>query len=265
MAKRRRVLMGLGALVFGSGAMTVQAGFTDSFNSTSDMRVVADASLLVQAGTIFRSGSGVGGTFEPSLETPGPNGEVLFDGDSKSFFGGIGHDDLDALDSSNVPAVAVNNAENDSLSLKTAMLQSDDSQFGEPGNGVLQVINQKDAPQYVSIRYSSFGDDTAPNGGPVTKADVANVIKFKIGSNQISPTSGGIGSSPQEVDYNVEVPAGGSKQIWIDYDTTQAANNIDSAASVSGSGFGPDTDTVQLLEEIKIGLENGNDAANDQT
>jgi len=258
MAKRRRVLVGLGALMFGSGAMTVQAGFNNSVNPTGDMRVVADGRVVVEPGIMFRDGTEPGSDFNPNA-VGSFDGVNVYDSSLTDFFGGVDNAGLSGIDPGDVPAAAIDETVNGDITLQTAVGIGATGQIGNGSRGVLQVRNTTESARDIAIRYSSFGEDVSSND--VTQADVAGIFEFKAGDNgtQISPDPGattgktalGILDTPQVVANTVTVSSGGTVQIYMAYDTR--AESIEQ--TIKGSPFDSSTDTVQLLEEIEIGTD----------
>jgi len=268
MAKRRRVLMGMGALVFGSGAMSVQAGFNNSVSPTGDMRVVVPEEITVEPGAIFRDGVGdPDGTLNPSGNSPGPNGTTLKDQAANSLFGGNDNDGLENLSISEVPAVAVNDASNNTngdLYLEAATGLAVDGQIGTGGTdaeGVIQVRNDTTASKDIAIRYQQFGNDASVNSGDVAETNIVDIFQFRDESGtQISPTDN---SSTQTVGGTATISPGAVEQIYIDFNTSDSANGsntveseLETAASTGGNPFQGQTDTVNLIDTLEVGVEN---------
>lgn len=259
MAKRRRVLIGVGALVFGSGALTVNAAFSSSVNPTGDMRVVAKEGLVVEPGIMFRVGTEPDSDFDPNA-VGSFEGVNVYDSSLTDFFGGVDNAGLSGINPGDVPAAAIDETVNGDITLQTAVGIGTTGRIGNGSNGVLQVRNTTGSARDIAIRYSSFGDDVDPDD--VTQADVAGIFEFKSGDNtQISPdpsaTTGkkslGILDTPQVVANTVTVSPGGTVQIYMAYDTR--GESIEQAIDTRGSPFDSSTDTVQLLEEIEIGTD----------
>lgn len=271
MAKRRRVLVGMGALVFGSGVMSVQTGFTNSVSPTGDMRVVVSEELTVEPGAIFRDGTGdPDGTLDPGGNSPGPKGTTLKDQATNTLFGGNDNDGLANLSVSELPAAAVNDTSsntNGDLSLEVATGIGVDGQIGTGAEGVIQVRNDTTETQDVSIRFGSFGNDASGEGGDVSEQNIVDIFQFRDESGtRISTTDPS--TSPQTVGDVASISPGAVEQIYIDFNTSDSANGsgtveseLESAASTSGSPFEGQTDTINLVDTLEIGIEDGNDVA----
>lgn len=242
--------MGIGALVFGSGAMSVNAAFNSSVNPTGDIRVVVDEELVVEAGSMFRSG----GDPNNSFDTPKTyNGVNLYDnGDfnNNSLFGGTSDDGLENIGAGDVPAATARDQENGDLYLETAVDLDADGQIGDSSNGFIQVRNDTEESQDIAIRYSSFGDDV---GSGITETQVTDTFILRAENDKaISPSDPS--GSPQTVYNTVTVDPGSIEQVYVDYDTATHSDSIVDAAD-NGDPFGGSVDTVDFLDELEVGVE----------
>ncbi|WP_434522740.1 hypothetical protein [Halorubrum sp. AS12] len=278
MVKRRSMVVGLGALATGSGAVFSSASFSNSVASSSDMRVVVEEQLAVEPGIIFRDGSNATDSFDPDSSTP-PGSTSVYDKSSDDLFGGNDSDGLSAISPDDVPAAAANNSENGNLELQVAVLLDVNGEIGEDTVGLIQVNNETNESHDVAIRFSEFGNDVDSSSGEpaadaLSEKQVVETYKFYDSSgNQISPdgssadaTSGVLdspdGTSPsQTVANTVNVSAGATEQIHLDYDTVTHSDDIAAAADISGNPFNGSKDTVNLVDKLKVGVEDGNDVA----
>ena len=252
---RRKTVLGLGALATGSGAVFSSAAFQSSVNPTADMRVVVEDNLVVEAGNSFR---GSGGAY---LEDPSED-KFYGTGDGSLF---SGSDSLDSVDIDDLPAARVNDDQNGGLYIETAVKNRD-----ENGNPIvvefpdlLRVTNEGTETAEVGISYQptndAYGADVGVNGGSVPAGDVVDAYVFE--------SEGGSGGkiSPNTYDGDpantTTVGVGETEQIGLTIDlgvgSGPIVEDIAEAASPGTSDVfnGGEYDTVQLLEEIRVGNE----------
>jgi hypothetical protein len=253
------MVLGLGALATGSGAVFSSAAFNNSVNPSSDMRVVVDEKLTLEPGILFRDGSSAGDTFDPTASTA-PDGETLQDQDSNSLFGGNTNAGLENITPGDVPAAAINDAVDGNLFLETAVALGADDKIGDSSNGVFQVRNDTNSSQDIAIRFPTFGPDVGAGGTQVTETEAVETFRFFDSSDtQIStddPTA-----SPPTVDNVVTVSPGNVEQIYVDYNTKTHEDALETAAGITGDPFQQQTATVDLVDTIKVGVEDGNDVS----
>jgi hypothetical protein len=266
MAKRRSVILGMGALIFGSGAMSVNAAFNNSVDPGGDFRAIAAEDLVIEPGISFRDGSSANDPYDSSLDGSTGNfysesHNAFFDTSSPS----TGGDDALGTDLSlgDLPAISVSDNTNGAVSVKIATINSDTATtFSQ----ALQVRNDGDTDKEVGAKFVTFGADTdGPtnnNGGDVAEVDVVDSYSFlDSNGNRISTDEtqySGIGSpadaSEQRVDNTVTVASGTVEQIDIEVDFTSAVvSDIASASNAGGNPFTGSQDTVQLVETIRFG------------
>lgn len=264
--------MGLGALVFGSGAMTVQAGFSgNDVSQAADMRVVVEDELIIEPGASFRDGSGdYDSTIDPSSgKFAGTNYGDFFSSDAT---GGN-------LDPEDLPAAYVSNDTNGDISIKTAVGIGTQVDFSD----LLRVTNNTTEDKDIGINFSDVGVDTTTgntggeysltnHGGDVDVVKVIDAYNFYYSStsNRISTDASDWNSngSPQKVPNSpggATVSAnGGSIEIGLQITTDTGVNlgtgnikdQLDAATDTSqGNPFGGTEDTVQLVDEITIGTD----------
>lgn len=248
----------MGLLTGGSGAAFSSAAFNNSVNATSDMRVLVDNDqLTVEPGILFRDGTTSTDTFDPGAAGPGPNGTSLYDYSSNDLFGGVSNDGLSAIGAGDVPAVGISNDENGAITLQVATKTQTNSAIGDASEGVLQIRNDTADPQDIAIRYT-FGADA----GSVGESNIVDIFEFKDGTNNARISTDDPTTAPQTVDNVVTVAAGTVEQIYIDYDTDTNSTAIEGAAGYGGSANPfTQTDTVQLIKNISVGIEDGNDVS----
>jgi len=266
MAKRRRVLMGMGALVFGSGAMSVNAAFNDSVNAnSSDMRVVSAEQLVVEPGISFRSGSSPDDSYSTTLTGPefySWTNADFFDNNNPST--NTSEPLGSQLSLSGLPAVSVSNGQNGSLDMRVATLNQASS---HTFSNVLQVRNNGDSAQDVGIKFATFGVDTDGDqnqqGGTVSEGQVPQTYEFrdpnnndeKISTDNSGPYNNGV--TDQSVANFMTVDPGQVRQVNLEVDIpSSVVSDIASASQAStGAPWGGDHDTVQLVDTIQFGSQ----------
>jgi hypothetical protein len=264
--KRRSTLIGLGSLAIGSGATLSAAAFSNSVNPSSDMRVVVEEQLIVEPGIMFRDGSDPDDPFDPDSATTGTNvyDNDGFSGSGDEIFGGNGDPGLEDIGFGDVQAASANDAVNDNLKLEVALPFEEDKWLGNGSEGFLQIRNDTTEDQEVAIRFETFGADTNGDqdqrGGAVSESDVVDILSFREGKtgnkNKISSIDVGTGSSPpiddQTVANTVTVGTGDIEQVFLDYDTTIASSDIETAAGV-GNPFADGT--ADLVDALRVGTD----------
>jgi len=252
---RRKTLVGLGALATGSGALFSSAAFSNSVNPSSDMRVVVDEELTLEPGILFRDGNSADDTFDPSASSP-PGSETLQDQSSNSLFGGNNNAGLANIGVDDIPAAAINDEVDGNLFLEVAVALGETGTIGDGSNGVFQVRNDTSDSQDIAIRFDTFGPDADGDTNDLSEQQVVETFQFFDSSgNQIStddPTP-----SQQTVDNVVTVSPGNVEQIYVDYDTAAYQTALETAAGITGNPFNQQTATVDLVDTISVGVEDG--------
>jgi hypothetical protein len=267
MAKRRTVILGLGALTFGSGALSVNAAFSNSVSPASDMRVVAARDLTVAPGIGFRSGTSPTDPYDTTLD--GSSGNFYSETNENFFSTGTpstgGDDDLGGgLSPSDLPAISVNDATDGSLSIKVATLNNAST---HTFSDALQVTNAGDVSEEVGVKFEVFGVDTTGAqtgaGGAVEEKNVVSSYLFKDSAgNQISTDASHFDTNNistvggQQILNSVTIPSGSTEQI--DLEVTLDSTIVSQIASASNAGGNPwagDQDTVQLVDTVRFGSD----------
>jgi hypothetical protein len=160
-----------------------------------------------------------------------------------------------------IPAAAINDAVDGNLSLEVAVaLGVASGKIGDGSNGVFQVRNDTNSNQDIAIRFNTFGPDVGTGGSQVTETQAVETFRFfDSGGNQIStddPTT-----SPQTVDNVVTVSPGNVEQIHVDYNTASNQTDLENAAGISGNPFNQQTATIDLVDTIGVGVEDGNNVS----
>lgn len=263
-SRRRSMIIGLGSLAFGSGAVLSSAAFNDAVSPASDMRVVVDEpGLFVEPGIIFRDGDDPDDPFDPGGEEV--QGARVYnnggsDGSGTELFGGNGNaglEDADLDDFDDSPAVSANDAANDDLRIEIGLPLNIDDRIGNPAKGLLQVRNEATETKDVAVRFESFGSDTdGPQdgrGGDVDESDVVDIFQFERapggggGPARISSTDVGDDVEDQRIEDVMTLDAGETKQIILEYDTTIADDDVQDAAGTDG--------TADLVDVLRFGTD----------
>jgi hypothetical protein len=227
------------------------------------MRVVVDEKLTLEPGILFRDGTSDDDPFDPPNAGPTiPNSETLKDRDGNSLFGGNTNGGLANIGVNDIPAAAINNADDGNLFLEVAVALGVNGKIGDKDNGVFQVRNDTNSNQDIAIRFNTFGPDADGDTDDLTKQETVDTFRFyDSGGNQISTDDPDASGNPPEptVANAVRVEPGTVEQIHVDYDTatTSIQNALETAAGISGDPFDQQTATVNLVDTIDVGVEDG--------
>ena len=247
---RRKTLLGMGALATGSGAVFSSAAFQSSVNPAADMRVVVGQefgnNLRVRAGNIFRDASD---DFNPAT---GSNAvKTVHNINSTSFFS---NNELDNLEVADLPAAGANNEDNDDLRLAIATAVGETATIGNYNTddfGFIQVENNTPDDHDIHIEFDSFGDDVGSASDQVTENQVRQIYKFyDSGENQISTNISG------SIINSITVSSGDTEQIYLEVDTETNSlyNAVIGATNIEDSPFTAEQDTVNLVDQIRVGV-----------
>ncbi|TKX73133.1 hypothetical protein EXE46_14685 [Halorubrum sp. GN11_10-6_MGM] len=248
MVKRRSMVVGLGALATGSGAVFSSAAFSSSVNSAADMRVVVGEglgnNLRVSAGNIFRDNDGDFQSANPTSDAV----KTAHDISDTTFFASNKLEDLEVAD---LPAAGANNMYNEDLSLAVATAVGETAEIGNGGfqdKGFIQIENNTPDDHDIQIGFNEFGDEV---NGPVTKEEVRQIYEFyDINGNKISEKPNGA------FENSVTVTSGSVEQIYLEVDTEDGDlyDAVMDATGVEDSPFTEDQDTVDLVDSIQVGV-----------
>lgn len=281
MAKRRRVLLGMGTLVFGSGAASVDAAFSSSVDQSADMRFATVGDLIVEPGIGFRDGPNADDPYVSSLDGGGPDGR-FYGEDNDEFFADTdpsqgGEDDLGIdIGREDLPAISVSDGTNGDLGMKVAVPNEiDEWTFSE----VLQVRNNGNELKEVGVKFETFGVDTTGDqdgrGGEVDELEVVEAFSFHDNStSSVSRIStdpdhfrdNSIGDvEDQRVDNPVTVDSGGVAQVDLEVSIDSTVRDqVEEASAVSDDLFSGGQDTVQLVETIRFGTPDEDEESGSQ-
>ena len=245
MVKRRSMVIGLGALATGSGAVFSSAAFANSAQAGANFQVVVEDELIAEAGDAFRNGE--------SFRVGNSSGEFRDIGSNDIFSDGGGLGDVSFED---LPVAGATNGANDELNLAVATEIETEHTFED----FIQVRNEGTESKDVAIDFSNFGTATDDGGADLAKALVGTVYQFESGGQTISPdptTPGGaLTENPEEY---VTVEEGSTVQIDLTVDTTDTTVRQRLSDYVESNGntnpFAEDGDraTIDLVDKIRIG------------
>jgi hypothetical protein len=258
---RRKTVIGLGLLATGSGATFTQAAFASDVTPASDLRVVTgqglDESLRVEAGDIFRQDNG---DFNAGS---GSDDITTLNLDSNSFFTpSTGDPDTNALDDLTVddlPAAGANDEFNEDLRLALATKIGENPSIGNYGangngeTGFIQINNNTPDDHDIAVRFDVFGEDVTD--GPVSDDEVTEIYQFYTPNGDLISPDNIRPDNTQEVPNTLTVPSGEISQIWLRVNTEDNYDSIADAANVEDSPFVQGQDTVDLVNSIKVGVE----------
>lgn len=229
MVKRRNMILGMGSLAVGSGAVLGASASGSSVEPSADMRVIAAAELTVSRG------NGWDDTEDDMSD------ESIYNGD----FDGSPAD---------LPLAFVNDEDNEELSIEIAK-RNDAS--GHTWTELIAVDNNGTSEVEIRFDYTSYSDDidstyeeTTSEGDPLDRWDAQEIFQFEDSEgNRLSPDD-----DSDEGANTLIVGGGETEQITLVTDMNEhqvsAVNDETSVGQPWQSGG--DTDGVQFLEEITI-------------
>lgn len=269
MPKRRNVMLGLGALAFGSGAVSVSGAFDSSVTEpTAELQVLADARVRVKAPSTIPSGDPDGFSSTTAAEKKDPLDDFT---DS-------------AFERTNLPTAQIHETdENDAYTMRAGVTTGESAAF----RGIMEISNEDGTSHDVGINYGDYdggtdGTESDPDGygsdvdtsawddsNTLDPKDVQEIYQFRIPDDSdylpaaassseklISPDPGvdGNGTDPRD-QYNetVTIGDGESAIVVLEYDTTGKTGVINQAAA-GGNPFQAST-YVSLLEKIWVEVD----------
>lgn len=269
MTKRRNVMLGLGALAFGSGATFVSGAFDGQVTSpTAELQVLADARLTVRAPDTIPAGDpdGFSGATNAVKKSP------LDDFTDTEF------------DRENLPTAQIHDTDvNSDFIIRAGVTTGEDVSF----DGIMEIINEDGEPHDVGISYGDYdggqdGTESDPDGygsdvntsewddsSELDPKDVQDIYQFRVPDDSdylppaassseklLSPSPGddGTGSTPRDR-YNETVTIGDGEAaiVVLDYNTSGKTGVINQAAA-GGNPFQGST-WVSLLEQIWVEVD----------
>lgn len=249
MPKRRSVILGLGALAMGSGALSVQATLSNQTNPTANFSVVAAPQLKVRKGAGFASESNYYGT--------GDTGESFIDS-SGIVFSSISPADL--------PLAYADDSENADLDIQIGRLNTS-SEVLFPD--LLEVENTGSTTESIGVEYAGgyapknsaqpwFADTySLADNSNITKGDIQQIFQFEeaSGSTRLSPDPA---AGSEDADNFFQLQPG--DVVQLDLRTNLQGNtqvNVLAGQASAGNPFAanPSTDNFQLLDQISVGTQ----------
>jgi hypothetical protein len=266
--RRRRLLTGLGTLAFGSGATLTAGSFNNSTQSASDMRVVVAENLEVRAGQAFNNDGTIKSNHPDS--NGNPNNFVKYASNS-SFFDAGPSGGLEDIDTDDLPVATVNRRDqnvNEDVKIQVA---TDVDTTSVTFHDILEIVNNGTDSVKVGISYdrddNQYGDDVNVGGSPqsdITQQTVQHVYRFighgdgTFGSGRISPNQSSQNDDPANV---AQIDPGGTIPIDLKidlsdmFDYINVKDNIKDHANPTGNPFQGRVDTVDMLDELTVGVE----------
>lgn len=254
MVRRRSMVIGLGALASGSGAVFSSAALENSVDSDADFRIVSEPGLTLRRGEAFSSSNDW--AYGPNSETP------------PSYISDSGID-FSSLQANDLPVAWANEAEDGSLDVQIARQNnSSDTNFDK----LIEVENTGQTDENIGISYADgyaqindtdestanwfVADYTEPDD-KISKRDVKEIFTFQTNTDttQVSPNSGSQDDTPNT--YYTVTPG---ETVQLDLKTTlsDTQTSVFASYSTGGDPFAgdPQTDNLQLLDQITVGTEN---------
>lgn len=256
MAKRRSVMLGLGALAFGSGAVTMSGAFSsDVTNPSAELQVLADARMVVRAPATIPSGD--------------PSG---FTGTTAA----VKKDPLDsfadpAFDRASLPTAQIHQTdENDNYLMRAGVTTGEDAAF----RGIMEIANNDGTSHDVGINYADYDSSTEGYGSDVDTAswgvsntldrqDVQEIYQFKVPNDaSYLPSSAAAAEYLLSPDPTVDsdkyketitIGNGESAILVLDFNTSGKTGTINNAAT-GGNPFQAST-YVSLLDSLWVEVD----------
>lgn len=249
MAKRRSVILGVGALTFGSGAVAASGAFTGEVTTpTAQFQILSDAL-----------------TIRRRADT---DSQVTFVTDSASFT------DFASYTRSQLPALEITADDNDTLALQLAAETNENYTFTEP----LEIANDTANTYNVAFHYASSGNISKTHadwgyGADVNDAPIASTTPstdgvsyervngtFVFADNAAGDTTGGTQLSPSgtavESSTTISLSPGQTAAIDLTVNTSSAGDvgAINSAATGSGSppAWNSGANYVDLMDFVNV-------------
>lgn len=277
MAKRRNVVLGMGALAMGSGAMFTAAALDGSVTPDADFRVIVDQRLIARAGPAFRTdGPGSSYAINSTWDTWREENYTA-DADNTTDFFQDSSNPLDAITVADLPTASVNDEDNNELRIQAAL---DVRESARSGNidfaGLLEVENQSDDPQDVGITFAELGDDASAFTTQSSMSGdeaIADMFEFYMANEtgyqapgsatwtQISPGTADVGGGSAvgaDPANTVTVGQGEFRMIRFLADPDSHRSDLVEVATADNDGFTVQGfDDVDLLNAIEIGVVSG--------
>lgn len=251
-------MLGLGALAFGSGAVTMSGAFSSNVtNPTAELQVLADARLVVRAPATIPSGD--------------PSG---FTGTTAA----VKKDPLDsftdpAFERTNLPTAQIHQtAENDNYQIRAGVTTGTDTAF----RGIMEIVNNDGSSHDVGINYADYDSPSTTNGygsdvdtsswgvsSTLDRQDVQEIYQFRVPNDaSYLPSSASAAEyllSPDptvdsdKYSQTITIGNGESAILVLDYNTSGKTGTINNAAT-GGNPFQAST-YVSLLDSLWVEVD----------
>ena len=251
---RRNFVLGLGTAATLSGAASVTGASLASTTdvSNTDFRVFAQAAL--EANGTFTGDDGVTNSSGTSIVNASGDNDIDYSGIETTNF----NNDFPL-------ATAGGSTTTNDLSIEVAFSRTADGRK----DGLITINNTGSTDEDVGIVFQSnsstagFGTDVGTSDGP-TAQSVVDTIQFEAEDSSgtetvISPTSvTGASDTTQDPANRVTVPAGGSKTVDVNFNsTTEFESGVEGNVSASGNPFDSGgIGSIDLIDAILIGTGN---------
>ncbi|GAB7010230.1 hypothetical protein [Halorubrum trueperi] len=228
------MIVGLGALATGSGAVFSSATLSNTATSDSTMEVYTAGNLSVSRGS-----SDWNSDYADTIDNP-----------------------------SDLPAAYVSgNTTNSDLSVKVATQNTSSS---KTLGYLLKVSNTSGSTVNVGVGFDSFGDEVGTESETISQSDVVDAYEFRTNdddsSYNLSETTGvtdnddisGTSASPDSPSNHAAIPTGEDLAIDLTMDPSDSlVSDINKVANESGPRFEVG-DGVLLVDAITFGTETTN-------
>lgn len=255
MAKRRSVILGLGALATGSGAVITSGAFAGQVtNPSAELQVIADARLLVRA----------------PASPPTKDTASWIDTTAKSPLDSFSDP---AFERTKLPTAQIHDTnQNDNYVIRAGVKTGESNTF----DSIMEIKNEDGVAHDVGINYGDYDDGSTHGYGSdvdantwdtgdasaIDRKDVQEMYQFRIpdnadylpdstasGQKLLSPDPGDSDDS-DKYSETVTVGAGESAYVVLQFDTIGKAGHINNAAT-GGNPFEAGT-YVSLLNSIWV-------------
>lgn len=237
----------MGGLIFGSGAISANAAFSNSVNADNNMQILAAIDIDVLKGDNVPTDDTVTTITDPN----GHSLDILNLDQSTDSRVSSGSLDFADLTPSDVPVAGVNDGQNGSLIIETATPIRPNDSSPIVWQDLIELRNEGDATvSGVGITFSTYGSGVG--NGNISQEDVQDIYRFieKSSSTLISPTKGDASEDPANT---IGLSAGESEQLNVEDHAHDYTGALQSESSATGDPWSGSYDTVSLLDQVTVG------------
>lgn len=296
---RRRTVLGLGSLAFGSGAALSSAAFSSSTDPTADLRVVVSEGLEVRAGQAFNDDGSVNtgnedidpDNYIDPRKTGDTVGEDFYDGDE---LGPVFDDPDTDPPLATVSARSGNESHagvNDELEIYVVPTLDEETEFTD----LLEIVNLGNTPvERIGISYDrtndQYGNDVTVENDPldvdypdeIGPLGVQRIFRFSgrfagqglrlsPDSKTEEPDDPAVSDAPNEDGLDNSLGPGEQADLTLDVEFPSSwkpigrggpdidLNRTVRNVATGGNPFAGGTGVADLLDEITIGVEDPDD------